>query len=99
MCPCYVCLTYPCALCAAIGVTTYAMHDDSIWALCTNSSFTAVYTGGRDKNVFATDLNMESLRAYSESRGWAWQDVLAGSAGDSAEATPADASAAPANDE
>ena len=50
-------------------------------------------------NTSATDQNMESLRAYSESRGWAWQDVLAGSAGDSAEATPADASAAPANDE
>jgi hypothetical protein len=33
----------------------------------------------------ATDDNMESLRAYSESRGWDWQDVLVGSTEDDAE--------------
>jgi hypothetical protein len=32
----------------------------------------------------ASDDNMESLRAYSESRGWDWQDVLAGGTGDDA---------------
>ena len=32
----------------------------------------------------ASDDNMESLCAYSESRGWDWQDVLAGGTGDDA---------------
>jgi hypothetical protein len=41
----------------------------------------------------SSDQNMDSLRAYSEARGWAWQDVLAGSAGDGAEAADASADA------
>ena len=35
----------------------------------------------------ATDDNMESLRACSESRGWDWQDVLVGRTEDDAEDT------------
>eukprot|EP00039_Didymoeca_costata_P002501 m.60616 g.60616 ORF g.60616 m.60616 type:complete len:666 (+) comp11338_c1_seq2:229-2226(+) len=37
-------------------VSTYAMHEDSVWALCPNKAFKTVYSGGRDKRVYITDL-------------------------------------------
>ncbi|XP_052718579.1 WD repeat-containing protein 48-like [Crassostrea angulata] len=37
-------------------VATYRVHDDSVWALQANESFTTVYSGGRDRRVWATDL-------------------------------------------
>lgn len=37
-------------------IATLRVHDDSVWALQANDSFTTVYSGGRDKRVWATDL-------------------------------------------
>jgi len=43
------------------------MHEDSVWTLITNSSFTKLYSGGRDKNVYYTDLqNSESTLICTE---------------------------------
>jgi WD repeat-containing protein 48 len=38
-------------------IATYAMHDDSIWAVRPNADFSRIYTGGRDNNVFVTDIS------------------------------------------
>ena len=37
-------------------VHTFRIHSDSVWALAVNESFTTVYSAGRDKTVWATDL-------------------------------------------
>lgn len=37
-------------------IATLRVHDDSVWALQANDTFTTVYSGGRDKRVWATDL-------------------------------------------
>ena len=37
----------------ALGVATYAMHDDSVWALRPNKEFTMVYTGGTNPTLSA----------------------------------------------
>ena len=37
-------------------VATYRIHDDSVWALQANESFSTVFSGGRDRRVWATDL-------------------------------------------
>jgi WD repeat-containing protein 48 len=40
-------------------VHSYAVHTDSVWALAATSSFTHVYSGGRDQSVnslFSTDI-------------------------------------------
>eukprot|EP00053_Salpingoeca_punica_P017478 m.168474 g.168474 ORF g.168474 m.168474 type:complete len:686 (+) comp17217_c0_seq2:2587-4644(+) len=37
-------------------VATYSMHTDSVWSLHVNAAFDTAYTGGRDRNLFMTDL-------------------------------------------
>ncbi|XP_011452468.3 WD repeat-containing protein 48 isoform X1 [Magallana gigas] len=43
-------------------IATLRVHDDSVWALQANDSFTTVYSGGRDKRVWATDLRNPDQR-------------------------------------
>lgn len=38
-------------------VHTFRIHSDSIWTLIANDSFTTMYSAGRDKTVWATDLS------------------------------------------
>lgn len=46
--------TFPCRL-WDLGqqrcVHSYAVHTDSVWALASNSTFSHVYSGGRDSSV------------------------------------------------
>lgn len=37
-------------------VHSYAVHTDSVWALASNSTFSHVYSGGRDSSVSAIFL-------------------------------------------
>ncbi|KAF5945096.1 hypothetical protein HYC85_015324 [Camellia sinensis] len=37
-------------------VHSYAVHTDSVWALASNSTFSHVYSGGRDLSLYLTDL-------------------------------------------
>ncbi|GFY92006.1 transducin/WD40 repeat-like superfamily protein [Actinidia rufa] len=37
-------------------VHSYAVHTDSVWALTSTSTFSHVYSGGRDFSVYLTDL-------------------------------------------
>lgn len=37
-------------------VHSYAVHTDSVWALASNSTFSHVYSGGRDFSVSAVFL-------------------------------------------
>ncbi|XP_054154026.1 WD repeat-containing protein 48-like [Oppia nitens] len=44
-------------------VATFRVHDEGVWTLQTNESFTTVYSGGRDKRVIMTDLRNLDNRA------------------------------------
>lgn len=37
-------------------LATFNVHSEGVWALQTNESFTTVYTAGRDRHIWATDL-------------------------------------------
>ena len=37
-------------------LATYHVHREGVWALQTNEAFTTVYTAGRDRHIWATDL-------------------------------------------
>ncbi|KAI4809028.1 hypothetical protein KUCAC02_017944 [Chaenocephalus aceratus] len=37
-------------------IATYRVHDEGVWALQVNEAFTHVYSGGRDKKIYCTDL-------------------------------------------
>lgn len=37
-------------------IQTFNMHSDSVWTLATDVSFTRLFSGGRDKLVYCTDL-------------------------------------------
>lgn len=38
------------------------MHDEGVWALQVNEAFTHVYSGGRDKKIYCTDLRNPDIR-------------------------------------
>ena len=37
-------------------IATMRVHDEGVWALQANDMFTIVFSGGRDRKVWATDL-------------------------------------------
>ena len=37
-------------------IATYSCHEEGVWALQPNESFTQVISSGRDANIFMTDL-------------------------------------------
>ena len=41
-------------------ITTMKIHEEGVWCLQANESFSTVYSGGKDKKVFVTDLRSES---------------------------------------
>lgn len=45
----------------------FEVHDDSVWALAADSSFSHFFSGSRDGSVFATDLaTSKSVLLFSE---------------------------------
>ncbi|CAB1341090.1 unnamed protein product, partial [Coregonus sp. 'balchen'] len=43
-------------------IATYRVHDEGVWALQVNEAFTHVYSGGRDRKIYCTDLRNPDLR-------------------------------------
>uniref|UniRef100_A0A8C8IA88 WD repeat-containing protein 48 n=1 Tax=Oncorhynchus tshawytscha TaxID=74940 RepID=A0A8C8IA88_ONCTS len=43
-------------------IATYRVHDEGVWALQVNEAFTHVYSGGRDRKIYCTDLRNPELR-------------------------------------
>lgn len=43
-------------------IATYRVHDEGVWALQANEAFTHVYSGGRDRKVYCTDLRNPDIR-------------------------------------
>uniref|UniRef100_A0A8C1I3R3 WD repeat-containing protein 48 n=1 Tax=Cyprinus carpio carpio TaxID=630221 RepID=A0A8C1I3R3_CYPCA len=43
-------------------IATYRVHDEGVWALQVNEAFTHIYTGGRDRKIYCTDLRNPDLR-------------------------------------
>jgi len=37
-------------------IQSFAMHSDSVWSLATDHNFQTVFSAGRDKHVYCTDL-------------------------------------------
>ncbi len=44
-------------------ITTFYHHDEGVWALQTNDAFTHLFSAGRDKNVWYTDLRNPDNRS------------------------------------
>ena len=40
-------------------MATYRVHDEGVWALQVDEAFTTVFSGGRDRRVWATDLRSQ----------------------------------------
>ncbi|XP_045181186.2 WD repeat-containing protein 48-like [Mercenaria mercenaria] len=43
-------------------VATFRVHDEGVWALQANDSFSMVYSAGRDRRVWATDVRNNDYR-------------------------------------
>ncbi|XP_069106790.1 WD repeat-containing protein 48-like isoform X1 [Argopecten irradians] len=43
-------------------VATFRVHDEGVWALQTNENFSVVYSAGRDRRVWATDVRNPDYR-------------------------------------
>ncbi|KAK7502882.1 hypothetical protein BaRGS_00005831 [Batillaria attramentaria] len=43
-------------------VATFRVHDEGVWALQANESFSVLYSGGRDRQVWATDVRNPDCR-------------------------------------
>ncbi|KAB0390541.1 hypothetical protein E2I00_017560 [Balaenoptera physalus] len=43
-------------------IATYRVHDEGVWALQVNDTFTHVYSGGRDRKIYCTDLRNPDIR-------------------------------------
>lgn len=43
-------------------IATYRVHDEGVWALQVNEAFTHVYSGGRDRKIYCTDLRNPDIR-------------------------------------
>lgn len=43
-------------------IATYRVHDEGVWALQVNDAFTHVYSGGRDRKIYCTDLRSPDIR-------------------------------------
>uniref|UniRef100_A0AAY5KIU5 WD repeat-containing protein 48 n=1 Tax=Esox lucius TaxID=8010 RepID=A0AAY5KIU5_ESOLU len=43
-------------------IATYRVHDEGVWALQVNEAFTHIYSGGRDKKIYCTDLRNPDIR-------------------------------------
>ena len=43
-------------------IATYRVHDEGVWVLQANEAFTHVYSGGRDRKVYCTDLRNPDIR-------------------------------------
>lgn len=43
-------------------IATYRVHDEGVWALQVNDAFTHVYSGGRDRKIYCTDLRNPDIR-------------------------------------
>ena len=37
-------------------IETFRMHEEGVWSLAVDDSFQTVYSGGRDKKVYAIEL-------------------------------------------
>ncbi|CAE1259792.1 WDR48 [Acanthosepion pharaonis] len=45
-----------------VCVATFRVHDEGVWALQANDSFSVVYSAGRDRRVWATDIRDPEYR-------------------------------------
>lgn len=45
-------------------IATYRVHDEGVWALQVNDAFTHVYSGGRDRKIYCTDLRNPDIRVF-----------------------------------
>lgn len=43
-------------------IATYRVHDEGVWALQANEAFTHIYSGGRDRKIYCTDLRNPDIR-------------------------------------
>ena len=43
-------------------IKTYSIHEDSVWTLAIDQTFTRLFSAGRDGNVFLTDLSTAESR-------------------------------------
>ncbi|XP_041360801.1 WD repeat-containing protein 48-like [Gigantopelta aegis] len=43
-------------------VATFRVHDEGVWALQANDSFSVVFSGGRDRQIWATDVRNQDNR-------------------------------------
>ncbi|OWK02812.1 WDR48 [Cervus elaphus hippelaphus] len=43
-------------------IATYRVHDEGVWALQVTDAFTHVYSGGRDRKIYCTDLRNPDIR-------------------------------------
>ena len=41
-------------------IQTYKIHEEGVWSLLVNDSFTQAYSAGRDRRVWLTDLRQSS---------------------------------------
>ena len=38
-------------------IETFRMHEEGVWALAADEAFQIIYSGGRDKKVYAIELS------------------------------------------
>uniref|UniRef100_A0AAY4AMB0 WD repeat-containing protein 48 n=1 Tax=Denticeps clupeoides TaxID=299321 RepID=A0AAY4AMB0_9TELE len=43
-------------------IATYRVHDEGVWALQVDDAFTHIYSGGRDRKIYCTDLRNPDIR-------------------------------------
>ena len=57
---------------------TFRVHDEGVWALAADDSFSTVFSAGRDRKVCATELDPGALWAWLEGGGRGWSLVCCG---------------------
>lgn len=43
-------------------ISTYKIHEGGVWALLVNEAFTTMYSAGRDRRVWATDIRNQDCK-------------------------------------
>ena len=47
-------------------ITTLRIHEEGVWCLASNDSFSTIFSGRRDRKVFITDLRSERHALFCE---------------------------------
>ena len=45
-------------------IETFRVHEEGVWSLAADEGFQTVYSGGRDKKIYATELNQGKETIY-----------------------------------